>query len=75
MTYLVDTDWVVDWLAGRAMAVGLLRSLAPAGLAISLMTLGEVYEGIYFGRSPGVQSTAFRALLRASAFFHSTSRS
>jgi predicted nucleic acid-binding protein len=50
MKYLVDSDWVIDYLAGRQQAITLLSSLAIEGLAISLITFGEIYEGIYYGR-------------------------
>lgn len=50
MKYLVDTDCVVDYLKGRPKAQELLDKLYHDGLAISIITYGEVYEGIYFGR-------------------------
>ena len=46
MSYLVDTDWVIDYLKARTHAVQLLQSLASEGLSISIITYGEVYEGI-----------------------------
>ena len=50
MSYLVDTDWVVEYLKGRQPATQILTSLRREDLAISLITYGEVYEGIYRGR-------------------------
>lgn len=50
MSYLVDTDWMVEYLKGRAPAVQILEELARQGLAISLITYGELYEGIYYGQ-------------------------
>jgi predicted nucleic acid-binding protein len=64
MSYLVDSDWVADWLHGKPPAVELLTTLAPAGLAISLITYGEIYEGIYFGRDPKQSERVFRQFLR-----------
>ena len=64
MSYLIDSDWVADFLAGRATAVQLLTPLASQGLAISLMTYAENYEGIYFGRDPVAAARTFRAFLR-----------
>ena len=64
MSYLVDTDRVAEWLLGRQEAVELLRALQPAGLAISLITYGEIYEGIYFGRDPARHELGFRQFLR-----------
>jgi predicted nucleic acid-binding protein len=65
MTYLLDSDWVIAYLAGRRSAVGLLTRLAPEGMAISLMTYGEVYEGIYYGWDPGAAEQGFLGFLRA----------
>lgn len=47
MKYLVDTDWVVDFLKGREETIEILQSLADEGLGVSLISYGEVYEGIY----------------------------
>ena len=46
MSYLIDSDWVADYLRGRPDAVALLPTLD--GRAISLITFGEIYEGIYY---------------------------
>ena len=64
MSYLVDSDWVADYLKGRAPIVQQLDRLAPEGLAISLITFGEIYEGIYYGRDPRGNEAGFRSLLR-----------
>jgi tRNA(fMet)-specific endonuclease VapC len=65
VSYLVDSDRVADWLQGRPAAVDALRSLAADGLAISLVTYGEIYEGIYYGRDPAGSERVFRQFLRA----------
>lgn len=64
MTCLVDSDWVADFLAGRREAVDLLSTLRPEGLAISLITYGEIYEGIYFSRDPEKSEAVFLQFLR-----------
>jgi predicted nucleic acid-binding protein len=64
MSYLLDTDVVVNWLKGRQGEVALLRSLSQTGLAISLISYGEIYEGIYFGRDPVANEKLFRQFLR-----------
>jgi tRNA(fMet)-specific endonuclease VapC len=64
VSYLIDTDWVVEHLKGRAPAVEVLPRLAPEGLAISLITVGEVYEGVYFSHDPHGQEAGFRRFLR-----------
>lgn len=49
MTYLVDTDWVAEYLKGKPAVVETLQALASDGLAVSLITYGEIYEGVYYG--------------------------
>src|SRR6266699_5550295 len=61
MKYLVD--WVVDYLAGKQQSVSLLASVWQNGIAISLITLGEIYEGIYYGRDPQRSEAVFRQFL------------
>ena len=59
MNDLIDTDWVVDHLLGKPTATRLLRALEPDGLAISQVTIGEIYEGIYHGSQPSAVGAAF----------------
>lgn len=64
MSYLVDTDWVVSYLKGRPDAVKLLTSLSAQGLSISLITYGEIYDGIYHGLDPRKHEQIFLQFLR-----------
>lgn len=67
MKYLVDTDWIADHLEDRPAAVDLLTSLFDEGaqLSISLITYGEIYEGIiYYYRRSDQLEIAFVELLR-----------
>lgn len=64
MSYLIDTDWVVSALKGRDDAQTLLTSLSQEGLAVSLITYGEIYEGIYRGADPDRHEGVFLAFLR-----------
>ena len=50
--YLVDTDHIVDALPGQTAALHTLTVLAPQGLAVSLISYGELYEGAYYARQP-----------------------
>jgi tRNA(fMet)-specific endonuclease VapC len=61
--YLIDTDWIADYLGGKLPAVDLLESLKDDGLAISLMTFGEIYDGVYYGRDSAAAEQHFVALL------------
>jgi tRNA(fMet)-specific endonuclease VapC len=62
--YLVDTDWLADWLMGKPSAVDLLTRLGEDGLSISIITYGEIYEGIYYGYNPSIAEAGFRRFLR-----------
>lgn len=64
MSHLVDSDCVADWLKGRQAAIDLLTGLLPNGLAISIITYGEIYEGIYYGRNRQRHERGFRQFLR-----------
>lgn len=50
MKYLIDTDWVIDHFNNVIPTVAKLESLAPEGIAISVISLAELYEGVYFSR-------------------------
>jgi len=50
--YLLDTDWVIDFLNGRQETVEKIRELKGYGLALSLVSLAELYEGVYYSREP-----------------------
>ncbi len=63
MSYLVDSDLVADWLQGKAPAVQLLSSLGNQGLAISLISYGEIYEGVYYARDPKTSEEIFLQFL------------
>jgi tRNA(fMet)-specific endonuclease VapC len=52
LRYLVDSDWVVDALANLPNALATLEQLASDGLAISIISLGEVLEGAYGASNP-----------------------
>jgi predicted nucleic acid-binding protein len=61
---LIDTDWVIDVLHGMTSAEQALLDLAPEGLAISLITYGELFEGAHYARNPEQATDGLRAFLR-----------
>jgi tRNA(fMet)-specific endonuclease VapC len=61
--YLLDTDWIVDVLNGQTAATETLLKLAPQGLAVSLISYGELHEGAYFSRNPQVALAAVETFL------------
>ena len=64
MSYLVDTDRMASYLNGRQDAIELLSSLRDEGLSISIITYGEIFDGIYLSNDPRGKERAFSQLLR-----------
>lgn len=64
MRYLLDTDFVIDHLTGQADALDTLTRLLPDGVAVSMITFSEIYEGIYGSRDPRAAAAAFTTFLR-----------
>jgi tRNA(fMet)-specific endonuclease VapC len=62
--YLLDTDWVVDVLNGKDTAVQTVLDLAPSGLAVSIITYGELYEGAAFAHDPEPALAGLRSFLK-----------
>ena len=52
LRYLVDTDWVINYLRAHPAIVSRLGELQPQGLALSIISLAELYEGVFFSRDP-----------------------
>ena len=46
--HLVDTDWAIHYLNGHPEIVGKLQLLKKDGLRLSVVSLAELYEGVYF---------------------------
>jgi predicted nucleic acid-binding protein len=64
MKDLIDTDWIVDYLKGKQPTVQLLDTVAHEGAAISLISYGEIYEGIYFGKDRDRHEQGLAGLLQ-----------
>jgi tRNA(fMet)-specific endonuclease VapC len=63
MRYLVDTDWLIDTLIGLPPAVTTLERLVPAGIGISIISIGEIYEGAFRGSEPATALARYRTFL------------
>lgn len=64
MSHLVDTDQVINYLNADQRAVALLDRLVGGNLGMSIITYGEIYDGIYHGDDPAAGEAAFLRLLR-----------
>jgi tRNA(fMet)-specific endonuclease VapC len=62
--YLVDTDWVIHYLNGHAEIVSRIQEFGAQGLAVSFISLAELYEGVFYSRDPGKGEAGLRAFLR-----------
>lgn len=52
MRYLVDADWLIDAMIGRAIAQETLARLSDEGLAVSIIAVAEVDEGAFTSIDP-----------------------
>ena len=62
-SYLVDTDWIIHYLNGSPKFVERLRSLREEGLSISIVSLAELYEGIYYSTDPAANENGLSNFL------------
>lgn len=63
MRYLVDTDWLIDASANVSRVVRTLDHLSAEGLAVSIITVAEIYEGAFGLPDPDAALAAFHAFL------------
>jgi tRNA(fMet)-specific endonuclease VapC len=63
LTFLLDSDRVIDYLLGQSAATALLQLLESEGLAISEVTFGEIYDGIFHSKDPVAAEIVFQRFL------------
>lgn len=63
MSYLVDSDWLIDAFVGVPTAVNLLARLRDDGLAVSIISYGELFEGAIGAPDPQAELARFRRFL------------
>ncbi|MEK6887584.1 MAG: type II toxin-antitoxin system VapC family toxin [Candidatus Aenigmatarchaeota archaeon] len=61
--YLVDTDWIVDYLKGKEDIVKRLQTLFDKGLYVSIISVAEIYEGIAGTKNKEVFTKSFEDFL------------
>jgi tRNA(fMet)-specific endonuclease VapC len=61
--YLIDTDWLIDATTGRLDAQRTLSSLSDDGLAVSILTVAELYEGAFRTPDPSHTLAGMREFL------------
>ncbi len=63
MQYLIDTDWIIHSLRGEERIIRKLLSLKDEGLAISVISLAELYEGVYRSKEPPLSEKILKDFL------------
>lgn len=63
MQYLLDADWVINALAGKRGADTVITDLSDAGIAITITTVGEIYQGAFGSQDPEAHLTSLRTFL------------
>jgi tRNA(fMet)-specific endonuclease VapC len=64
MSYLLDSDVTADYLKGLPQPVQHIQSIIGSGIAISIITYGEIYDGIAGSYDPEAAERVFRQFLR-----------
>ena len=61
--YLIDTDWVIHWLNDHPGISQRLTDIRGQGLAVSIVSLAELYEGVYYSTDPDRSERQLQNLL------------
>ena len=61
--YLVDTDWIILHFRGNSEVARRIEELTPEGIGISVVSMGELYEGVYKAFDPARNESALRLIL------------
>lgn len=64
MSFLIDSDVVIDYFAAQADAIDMMPGLRRSGIAISAVTYMEVVEGVTGRVEPRRGQQALRAFMR-----------
>lgn len=52
MRYLIDTNILIPYFAGDAATIRLLKHLTPEGIAVSILSYLELYQGVIESANP-----------------------
>lgn len=51
-SFLIDTDWIIDHFNGVERVTRRLQELRDRGLAVSVISVAELWEGVYSSKDP-----------------------
>lgn len=63
MLYLLDTDWAINSLTGKRQAPTIIKQLSPHGVAISWVSIGELYEIAFNSPNPSAHLKSLNEFL------------
>ena len=63
LSFLIDTDWVIDHFNGVTHVTRRLKELQPRGLGLSVVSAAELWEGAFFSRDPKRSQETLEAFL------------
>lgn len=63
MKHLMDTDWIVHWLSGKKNIVEKVKELREEELGMSMISVAEIYEGIFGSKDIIRHERAFNEFL------------
>ncbi|MBU1209064.1 MAG: type II toxin-antitoxin system VapC family toxin [Proteobacteria bacterium] len=63
-SYLIDTDWVIDHFNKIVRITQKLKEFKPDGVALSVISLAELYEGVYYSKDPIKSQKVLNAFLK-----------
>jgi tRNA(fMet)-specific endonuclease VapC len=68
LSYLLDTDWAVHWLHSNERIRQRMQELRGQGLALSAVSLAELWEGVHYSRDPLQSEQGLNDFLRRVSF-------
>ena len=61
--YLIDTDWTIDYISGVERIIARVDEFRPAGIAISILSVAELYEGAFYSKDPSASEQALQRFI------------
>ena len=65
MKYLLDTTWIVEYLRGNPETISRIQELQEEGLAVSIISVAELYEGVFRSNQPEANEEALEDFVSA----------
>ena len=63
MNYLLDTSWVVGHLRSTPQIVSSIQEFHEEGLAVSIVSVAELYEGVFRSNQPDANEESLKDFL------------